>query len=129
MNRIEQVAWTHGVCACRRNSQVSQAIPWSRATKLSLKTRTQRLLMAIKNVVHPLNWMACNSSFWVQINCTVQCRVPSPDFDWFLQIGSGPILPSNPGSQTQINISYPYISKFHLNSKYSQCGQGLDPHT
>ena len=36
--------------------------------------------MAIKSVVHPHNWIACKSSFWVQINCTGQCRGPSPDF-------------------------------------------------
>ena len=50
-----------------------------------LKTETWQLLWF--SVTPPLNWMACKSSFLVQINCSVQCRVPNPDYQ--VRIRSG----------------------------------------
>ena len=57
-NRTEQnmAAWTLGVCACRRNSQVTLAVPWSGANP----SHEQQVSTG---VLHPLCWMACKSSF------------------------------------------------------------------
>ena len=46
----------------------------------TMNTRNWRLVWHSKEVVLLLIWMACKSIFFVQIDCTVQCRVPSPDF-------------------------------------------------
>ena len=68
---MEQVAWTLGVFACRRDSRDTQTIPGSGATfdpehlNLSLRHPEERTSPLLDGV---------------QVQYLVQCRVPSPDF-------------------------------------------------
>ena len=97
------MAWTLCVFDSRRNSWVTPSTPWSEATASNEHQNPEALEWHPKEVVLPLTWM---SSFWVQINCTVQCSVPSPDFVWYDRFDSKldlrSIFPGKSGNLTKI---------------------------